>query len=461
MPLTKQKYKYGFKDDIEYVFQTEKGLSEKVIRDISKMKKEPEWMLNFRLKGLKAFREKPMPNWGPDLSSLNFDDIIYYAKASEKVVRWEDVPEKIKTTFEKIGIPEAERKYLAGVSNQYESEVIYHNLKKNLEKKGVIFTDLDEAVQKYPDIVKKHIGKVVPIADNKFAALNSAAWSGGSFVYVPEGVNVGMPLQAYFRINAPNIGQFEKTLIIAEKNSKVHYIEGCSAPVYSTDSLHAAVVEVIAEEGAEVRYTTVQNWSNNVYNLVTKRAFAKKNASVEWVDCNMGSGITMKYPTIFLLGEGARAEVLSIAFAGDGQILDSGSRIFHNAKNTYSNIISKSISKGIGRTVFRGSVYVSKGCTGVKSMMNCDSLLLDKESSTETIPKLDINENDVSVGHEATAGKINEDQLFYLMSRGIKKEEAISMIVRGFMEPVSKELPLEFAVEMNRLIDLEMEGSVG
>lgn len=456
-----KRYDYETKDYIDYIFQSKKGLTEEMVREISKMKNEPDWMLKFRLEGLKQFKKLKLPRWGPDLSSLNFDDLVYYAKASEKALEWKDVPIEIRNTFEKIGVPEAERKYLAGVANQYESEVIYHKLKKDLEKKGIIFTDLDTAVQEHPDIVKKNIGKVVPINDNKFAALNSAVWSGGSFVYVPEGVDVGLPLQAYFRINIANIGQFERSLIIAEKDSNVQYIEGCSAPIYSTKSLHAAVVEVMANENSKVRYTTVQNWSKNIYNLVTKRAFAKKGSTVEWIDSNLGSGVTMKYPTVYLLGEGARADILSIAFAGKDQILDNGSKVYHNAKNTYSRIVSKSISKKNGRTVYRGNVYVAKGCKGVKSMMSCDSLLLDKKSSTEAIPKLDINEDDVSVGHEATAGKINEDQLFYLMSRGIKKDDATSMIVRGFMEPISKELPMEFAVEMNRLIDLEMEGSVG
>ncbi|MBI2547065.1 MAG: Fe-S cluster assembly protein SufB [Candidatus Aenigmarchaeota archaeon] len=454
--------KYGFKEPEEYVFKTKKGLTEETVREISEHKKEPEWMLNFRLKALKHFFSRPLPTWGADLSQINFDDIVYYLKPTDKQAKtWEELPASIKRTFDKLGIPEAEKKFLAGIGAQYESEVVYHKLQKDLEKQGVIFTDMDSGLRDYPDIVKKHFGTIVPPNDNKFAALNSAVWSGGSFVYVPEGVKVDIPLQAYFRINSENMGQFERTLIIAEPNSKVHYIEGCTAASYTADSLHAAVVEVIALPGSHVRYTTLQNWSTNVYNLVTKRAQAHKDSFVEWLDANMGSKVTMKYPSVYLVGEGARAEILSIAFAGKGQNLDAGAKAIHLAPNTSSTLVNKSVSKDGGRTNFRGLVKVMKGAVNVKSHTRCDALILDEESNSGTIPQLEIDENQVNVGHEATVGKIGEDQLFYLTSRGLSEQEAVAMIVNGFFDKFVKELPLEYAVEFNRLIQLEMTGAVG
>lgn len=460
--IEKDYSKYGFKEPEEYVFKTKKGLTEDVVREISKQKKEPQWMLDFRLKALQYFFARPLPTWGTDLSQINFDDIVYYLKPTERpVASWEDLPESMKRTFEKLGIPEAERKFLAGVGAQYESEVVYHKLKEDLEKQGVIFCDTDTAIQKYPDIVKKYFGTIVPPNDNKFAALNSAVWSGGSFVYVPEGVKVDIPLQAYFRINSEKMGQFERTLIIAGPNSKIHYIEGCTAASYTADSLHAAVVEVIALQGSHVRYTTLQNWSNNVYNLVTKRAQAYKDAFVEWLDANIGSKVTMKYPSVYLVGEGARAEILSIAFAGNGQNLDAGAKAIHLAPNTSSTLVNKSVSKDGGRTNFRGLVKVMKGAVNVKSHTKCDALILDEHSNSGTIPQLDIDENQVNVGHEATVGKIGEDQLFYLTSRGLSEQEAVAMIINGFFDTFVKELPLEYAVEFNRLIQLEMTGAVG
>lgn len=462
-PLADLDYsKYGFSDPENYVFRTEVGLTEKTIKEISAIKNEPDWMLENRLKAFKIFLNKPMPTWGGDLSQVKFEDITYYAKPSEnKATSWEDVPENIKRTFDRLGIPEAERKYFGGVGAQYESEVVYHQLRKDLEEQGVVFLDTDTAVQEYPEIVKKWYGKIVPADDNKFAALNTATWSGGSFVYIPEGVRVDIPLQAYFRINAKNIGQFERTLIIAEPGSRVHYIEGCTAPVYSTHSLHAAVVEVVALKNAYIRYTTVQNWSRDVFNLVTKRAHAYAGATVEWVDGNLGSTLTMKYPSVYLLGPGAKAEIMSIAYAGANQHQDAGAKVVHLAKDTTSRIISKSLSKFGGRTTYRGLLKVAKGATGVKSSVQCDALLLDDQSRTDTYPYMEIDEEDATVTHEATIGKIGEDELFYLQSRGIPENEALNLLVMGFLEPFAKELPLDYAVELNRLIALEMEGSVG
>ncbi|MEM3373740.1 MAG: Fe-S cluster assembly protein SufB [Candidatus Woesearchaeota archaeon] len=455
-------YKYGFKDPEKFSFKTEKGLNEEIIKTISRIKKEPNWMLDIRLKAYRHFKQRPLPKWGQDLSKINFDDIYYYGKPEgNQANKWEDVPSYIKNTFDKLGIPEAEKKFLAGVGAQYESEVVYHNLRKELKKKGIIFLDMDGGLKKHPDIVKKWFGKVVPYTDNKFAALNTAVWSGGSFIYVPKNVRVDLPLQAYFRINAKNIGQFERTLIIADEGSYVHYIEGCTAPVYTTDSLHSAVVEIIALRGSTVRYTTIQNWSQNVYNLVTKRAFAYEKARVEWVDGNLGSKITMKYPAIYLLGEKAHGEVISVAFAGKNQIQDAGAKIIHLAKNTTSQITSKSVSKDGGKTVYRGLLRINEGCKNVKSRVNCDALILDDKSSSDTIPYMEIQEKDVLVGHEASTGKVSEEQLFYLMSRGLSEEEALAMIVRGFMDSFVRELPMEYALELNRLIKLNMEGSVG
>jgi Fe-S cluster assembly protein SufB len=460
--LEKDYSKYGFHDPEQYVFKTRKGIDEDIVRQISKIKNEPEWMLDFRLKALRHFNQRVLPTWGVDLSSIKFDDIYYYLKPTERQGdTWEDVPEYIKNTFDKLGIPEAERKFLGGVGAQYDSEVIYHKIREDLEKQGVVFLDMDSGVKQYPEIVKKYFGTIIPYADNKFAALNSAVWSGGSFVYVPKGVKVELPLQAYFRINAKNVGQFERTLIITEPGASVHYIEGCTAPVYSSDSLHSAVVELIALEGSKIRYTTIQNWSNNVYNLVTKRAFAYKNATVEWVDGNLGSKVTMKYPAVFLMEEGARADILSVAFAGKGQILDAGGKVVHLAPNTTSKIVNKSVSKDGGKTIYRGLLKVAPGAYNVKSNVACDALILDPESASDTIPYMQINEKKVSIGHEASVGKVSEEQLFYLMSRGLSEEQAMTMIVSGFIEPFTKELPVEYAVELNRLIALNMEGSVG
>jgi Fe-S cluster assembly protein SufB len=455
-------YQFGFHDKEDYFFKSERGLTRDTVINISKMKDEPEWMLEFRLKAYDHFLKRPMPEWGGDLSGIDFDNIFYYIRPSEKQGKtWDEVPEYIKNTFEKLGIPEAERKFLAGVGAQYESEVIYHSLREDLQKLGVIFLDMDAGVREYPELVKQYFGTVIPANDNKFAALNSAVWSGGSFIYVPEGVKIEVPLQAYFRINAENMGQFERTLIICAPGSYVHYVEGCTAPTYSTDSLHSAVVEIIVQEGARCRYTTIQNWSKNVYNLVTKRAAAYKNATMEWVDGNLGSKLTMKYPAVWLMEEGARGEILSVAFASDGQHQDAGGKVVHVAPNTSSQIISKSISKGTGRSSYRGLVKVYKGAEGVKSNVVCDALLLDETSKTDTYPYIEIEEERVSVGHEATVSKVAEEQIFYLQSRGLSEDEAMSMIVNGFIEPIAKELPLEYAVELNRLIQLEMEGSVG
>ena len=442
--------------------ETEKGLDEQKIKQISFIKKEPEWMLDLRLKGYQYFKEKPMPGWGANLSTINFDNIYYYGKPEgEQAKDWDDVPEDIKNTFDRLGIPEAEKKFLAGVGAQYESEVVYHNLQKDLEEKGVIFLDMDGGLREHPDLVRKWFSKIVPLNDNKFAALNSAVWSGGSFIYVPPGVKIDLPLQAYFRINAKNIGQFERTLIIADKGSYVHYVEGCTAPIYSTDSLHSAVVELIALEGATIRYTTIQNWSSNVYNLVTKRAFAYKNSRVEWIDGNLGSKITMKYPAVLLLEPGAHGEVISVAFAGKNQVQDAGAKITHLASETTSQIISKSVSKEGGKTTYRGLLKVYPNCKGVKSSVVCDALILDDKSTSDTIPYIEVSEKDVSVGHEASVGRVSEEQLFYIMSRGYSEEQALGMIVRGFMEAFIRQLPMEYAVELNKLIELNMEGSVG
>ncbi|MCS7141010.1 MAG: Fe-S cluster assembly protein SufB [Candidatus Nitrosocaldus sp.] len=455
--------KYDFKDPVDmYVYISRKGLSRETIEEISRIKNEPEWMLKFRLNAYEMFLKMPMPKWGGDLSRIDFDNIYYYAKPTDKKGRsWDDVPENIRRTFERLGIPEAERKFLAGVGAQYESETVYHKLREDLEKKGVIFCDTDTALREHEDIFRRHFAKVVPPNDNKFAALNSAVWSGGSFVYIPEGVEVDMPLNAYFRINAQNMGQFERTLIIAEPYSKVHYIEGCTAPIYSTESLHCAVVEVIAKKGATVRYTTLQNWSNDVYNLVTKRAHAYEDAVVEWVDANIGSKVTMKYPSVYLLGRNARADLLSVAFAGRGQHQDTGAKAVHLAPNTTSKIISKSVSKDGGRTSYRGLLHVAKGATNVKSTVRCDALLVDEISRTDTYPYIEVNEDDATITHEASVGKIGEDQIFYIMSRGYTEQEALSLIVSGFLEVFTKELPMEYAVEFNRLIKMEMEGAVG
>ena len=454
--------RYGFRDPEKYVFKPRPGLDHEIIDIISDMKGEPDWMRQFRHEALEIFWKKPMPTWGPDLSSINFDEIYYYIKPTDRQGRsWDEVPEEIKRTFERLGIPEAERKFLAGVGAQYESEVVYHSLKEEWEKKGVIFLDTDTALKEYPDLFREYFATVVPPSDNKFAALNSAVWSGGSFIYVPEGVHVDIPLQAYFRINAQNVGQFERTLIIAERGSYVHYIEGCTAPIYAEESLHAAVVEIIVKEGARVRYTTIQNWAKNVYNLVTKRAVAYEGATMEWIDGNLGSKVTMKYPAVYLLGKGAHGEVLSIAFAGKGQHIDAGAKIIHAAPYTTSRVISKSISKADGRSSYRGLLKVGRGAHHSKANVVCDALLLDPESRTDTYPYIEIAEDHVEIGHEASVSKIGEEQLFYLMSRGLSEEEAATMIVAGFIEPMTKELPMEYAVELNRLIQLEMEGSIG
>jgi Fe-S cluster assembly protein SufB len=457
-------YKYGFSDKEDYVFKSGRGLTREIVVKISEMKKEPEWMLKFRLRALDIFLKKPMPTWGNCglLNDIDFDNIYYYIKPSGGTEKsWDEVPEGIKNTFDRLGIPEAERKFLAGVTAQYESEVVYHSIREDLEKEGVIFLDMDSALREHPEIVREHFATVIPAADNKFSALNSAVWSGGSFIWVPAGVKVEIPLQAYFRINAENMGQFERTLIIAEPGSFVHYIEGCTAPTYSTDSLHSAVVELIAKPGAHIRYTTIQNWSKNVYNLVTKRAVAHEDAKVEWVDGNLGSKLTMKYPAIYLMGPRAHGEVLSIAFAGEDQHQDAGAKIIHAAPDTTSLIVSKSISKKGGRTSYRGLIKVHPHATGVKSSVKCDALLMDDQSRSDTYPTMEIDEKDVNIEHEATVSKVGEEQLFYLMSRGLSQDEATAMIVNGFFEPFTKELPLEYAVELNRLIQLEMEGSVG
>ncbi len=457
-------YKYGFHDPEHYKFKSDKGLNREIVSTISEMKNEPGWMTDYRLKALEHFLERPMPRWGGGglLDTIDFQNLYYYVKSSERSERtWDDVPSDIKKTFDRLGIPEAEKKYLAGVGAQYESEVVYHNLQKQWTDMGVLFLDTDTGLKEHEDIFKKYFGKVIPYNDNKFAALNSAVWSGGSFIYVPPGVSVEIPLQAYFRINTENMGQFERTLIVVDENAWVHYVEGCTAPTYSSASLHSAVVEIIVLKGGRCRYTTIQNWSKNVFNLVTKRAEAYENATMEWVDGNIGSRLTMKYPAIHLKGEGAKGEVLSVAFAADNQHQDAGAKAVHLAPNTSSSIISKSISKGTGRSSYRGLVKVAKGCTGVKANVECDALLLDDESRTDTYPYMEIDEEDVSISHEASVSKISETQMFYLMSRGLTEAQASMMIVNGFIEPIVKQLPMEYAVELNRLIELEMEGSVG
>ena len=455
-------YKWGFHDEARYLFRTERGLSRKVVEEIAGIKEEPQWMRDMRFRALEVFESKAMPSWGPDLSAINLNDMYYYARASERPERdWSEVPDYIRQTFERLGIPEAERKFLAGVGAQYDSETVYHNMREELAKQGVIFADTDTAVREHPDLVQRYFGTVVPPADNKFAALNSAVWSGGSFIYVPEGVQVEIPLQAYFRINAENIGQFERTLIIAEPGSFVHYIEGCTAPIYTTNSLHAAVVEVIVKKGARVRYSTVQNWSTNVYNLVTKRSVAYEDAVVEWVDGNLGSKVTMKYPAIYLMEPGAHGEVLSLSFAGRGQHQDAGAKAVHAAPYTTSVITSKSVSKDGGRASYRGLVRAYRGAKGVRSSVRCDALLLDGDSRSDTYPTMEIDERDVTVSHEASVSKVSEEQLFYLQSRGIDEQEATKMIVNGFVEPIVKELPMEYAVELNRLIELQLEGAIG
>jgi Fe-S cluster assembly protein SufB len=455
-------YKYGFRDPDTFVFKSRKGLNAEVVREISFMKGEPEWMLEFRLKALEHFMNRPIPTWGPDLSPLDLENIYYYVKPTDVEGKsWDDVPDTIKETFDRLGIPEAEQKFLAGVGAQYESEMVYHSIQEHLEKQGVIFLSIEDGLRKHPDLFKEYFGKVIPIEDNKFAALNSAVWSGGSLVYVPPGVKVDLPLQAYFRLNIANIGQFERTLIIADEGAQVHYVEGCTAPTYTTDSFHSGVIEIVVKKGARVRYTTIQNWSTNVYNLVTQRALVNEGGTMEWVDANLGSKLTMKYPSCYLLGPGARGEILSMAFAGPGQHQDAGGKVIHFAPHTSSKITSKSISKGGGRASYRGLLKVHKGAYDVRSNVVCDALLLDERSRSDTYPSIEIDEDDVSIGHEASVSKVGEEQLFYLMSRGLSQEEATTMVVSGFIEPLVKELPMEYAIEMNRLIQLQMEGSIG
>src|SRR5216683_1291582 len=456
-------YKFGWADSDVAGASARRGLSEEVVRDISVRKNEPEWMLDMRLKGLKYFGRKPMPNWGADLSGIDFDNIKYFVRSTEKqAASWDELPADIKSTYDRLGIPEAEKQRLiAGVAAQYESEVVYHKIREDLEEKGVIFQDTDTALKEHPDLFKEYFATVIPAGDNKFAALNTAVWSGGSFIYVPKGVHVEIPLQAYFRINTENMGQFERTLIIVDEDASVHYVEGCTAPIYSSDSLHSAVVEIIVKKGARCRYTTIQNWSTNVFNLVTKRAMAYADATMEWVDGNLGSQITMKYPSVYLMEPGAKGDVLSVAFAGKGQHQDAGGKMIHVAPNTTSTITSKSISKGGGRTSYRGHIKMYPDAKNSKSFVKCDALLLDDESRSDTYPHNDVDAENVTLGHEATVSKVSDEQLFYLMSRGITRSEAETMIVNGFIEPFTKELPLEYAVELNRLIQLEMEGSVG
>ncbi|MDI3256481.1 MAG: Fe-S cluster assembly protein SufB [Kyrpidia sp.] len=457
-----EEYRYGFRDPDIAVVKFQKGLNRKVVEELSAMKNEPGWMTDFRLRALDIFLSKPLPAWGGDLSELNFDDITYYVKPTERQGKtWEEVPEEIKTTFDRLGIPEAERKFLAGVSAQYESEVVYHSIQKGLEEQGVIFTDTDTALREYPELFKEYFATVVPPEDNKFAALNSAVWSGGSFIYVPKGVKCDVPLQAYFRINSENMGQFERTLIIADEDSFVHYVEGCTAPIYSTDSLHSAVVEIIVKDRARCRYTTIQNWAPNIYNLVTKRAVAYADATMEWVDGNIGSKLTMKYPAVYMMGPRAKATVLSIAVAGKGQHQDAGAKVIHAAPDTTSTIISKSISKQGGKTTYRGMAHFAPQARGAKANIKCDTLILDENSTSDTVPVNEILNDEVTLEHEATVSRVSEEQLFYLMSRGLTEEEATRMIVMGFIEPFTRELPMEYAVEMNRLIKFEMEGSIG
>ncbi len=457
-----ENYLYGFHDPDESSFKTHPGLDEGVVRQISKWKEEPEWMLEFRLKAYHHYIQRPMPKWGPDVSGLDLDNIYYYVRPKEiDQKKWEDVPENIKNTFDKLGIPEAEQKFLSGVGAQYDSEMVYHSIQEKLESQGVIFLSIENGLRQYPDLFREYFSTVVPIQDNKFSALNSAVWSGGSFVYVPKGVKVDLPLQAYFRLNNANMGQFERSLIIADEGSQVHYVEGCTAPLYNEESFHSGVIEIIVKKDARVRYTTIQNWSTNVYNLVTQRAVVHENATMEWVDANLGSKVTMKYPSCFLKGEGAHGEMLSVAFAGPGQVQDTGSKMIHFAPNTSSKITSKSISRGDGRSSYRGLVKVAKAGLNAKSNVACDALLLDHASRSDTYPTIDVNSREINIGHEATVSKIDEDQLFYLNSRGLSNEEATTMVVSGFIEPLVKELPMEYAVEMNRLIQLQMVGSVG
>jgi Fe-S cluster assembly protein SufB len=455
-------YKYGFHDTDTSVFKSGRGLNREIVEKISSMKGEPQWMLDFRIKALDHFIKRPIPTWGPDLSKLDLDNIFYYVRPAEAESRsWEDVPETIKNTFDKLGIPEAERKFLAGVGAQYESEMVYHKIHESLEKQGVIFLSIEDGLRKHPDLFREYFSTVIPIEDNKFAALNSAVWSGGSFIYIPKGVKVDLPLQAYFRLNVANIGQFERTLIIADEGSQVHYVEGCTAPIYTTDSFHSGVIEIVVKKGARVRYTTIQNWSTNVYNLVTQRALVNEGATMEWVDANLGSKLTMKYPSCYLIGPGAHGEILSMAFAGPGQHQDAGGKAIHFAPHTSSKITSKSISRGGGRSSYRGLLKVYKGAFDVKSSVVCDALLLDDKARSDTYPTIEIDEDDVTIGHEASVSKVGEEQLFYLMSRGLSMEDATTMVVSGFIEPLVKELPMEYAIEMNRLIQLQMAGSVG
>ncbi|KUG54313.1 Fe-S cluster assembly protein SufB [Serinicoccus chungangensis] len=457
------KYEYGWADRDEAGASARRGLSEAVVRDISDRKGEPQWMLDQRLKALRLFGKKPMPHWGADLSDIDFDNIKYFVKSTEKqATSWEDLPEDIRNTYDRLGIPEAEKQRLvAGVAAQYESEVVYHQIREDLEEKGVLFLDTDTALREHGDLFREYFGSVIPSGDNKFSALNTAVWSGGSFIYVPKGVHVDIPLQAYFRINTENMGQFERTLIIADEGSSVHYVEGCTAPIYKTDSLHSAVVEIVVKKNAKVRYTTIQNWSNNVYNLVTKRATCDEGATMEWIDGNIGSKVTMKYPAVFLLGEHSKGETLSVAFAGEGQHQDAGSKMVHAAPHTSSTIVSKSVARGGGRSSYRGLVQINEGAHHSRSSVVCDALLVDQISRSDTYPYVDVREDDVQMGHEATVSKVSEDQMFYLMSRGMSETEAMAMIVRGFVEPIARELPMEYALELNRLIELQMEGAVG
>ena len=457
------RYEYGWHDADSAGAIAKRGLSEEVVRNISALKNEPEWMLDLRLKGLRLFGKKPMPTWGSDLNGIDFDNIKYFVRSTEKqATSWDDLPDDIKSTYDRLGIPEAEKQRLvSGVAAQYESEVVYHKIREDLEEQGVIFLDTDTALREHEDVFKEYFGTVIPVGDNKFAALNTSVWSGGSFVYVPKGVHVDIPLQAYFRINTENMGQFERTLIIVDEDAYVHYVEGCTAPIYSSDSLHSAVVEIIVKKGGRCRYTTIQNWSTNVYNLVTKRAVAHEGATMEWIDGNLGSKVTMKYPAVWLMGEHAKGETLSIAFAGEGQHQDAGSKMVHAAPNTSSSIVSKSVARGGGRTSYRGLVQILEGAHGSRSTVKCDALLVDDISRSDTYPYVDVREDDVSMGHEATVSKVSADQLFYLMSRGMTEDEAMAMIVRGFIEPIARELPMEYALELNRLIELQMEGAVG
>jgi Fe-S cluster assembly protein SufB len=457
------RYEYGWHDADEAGASAQRGLSEAVVRDISAQKNEPEWMLNRRLRALRTFGKKPMPTWGSDLGDIDFDNIKYFVRSTEQQARtWDDLPEDIRNTYDRLGIPEAEKqRYVAGVAAQYESEVVYHQIREDLEAQGVLFLDTDTALREHEDVFKEHFGTVIPAGDNKFSALNTAVWSGGSFIYVPPGVHVDIPLQAYFRINTENMGQFERTLIIVDEGAYVHYVEGCTAPVYATDSLHSAVVEIVVKPGGRCRYTTIQNWSNNVYNLVTKRARAEAGATMEWVDGNIGSKVTMKYPAVWMTGEHAKGEVLSVAFSGEGQHQDAGAKMLHLAPHTSSNIVSKSVARSGGRSSYRGLVEVHKGAHSSRSSVKCDALLVDDISRSDTYPYVDIREDDVTMGHEATVSKVSDNQLFYLMSRGLSEDEAMAMVVRGFVEPIAKELPMEYALELNKLIELQMEGAVG